>query len=355
MAREAFYEVDKSAYLLGYGLPGAEKRDQPEEVVRQWCAFELIRAYGIKITEIEFEHPVKVGSKNYRIDILVTRGGTPAVVVECKPRDYTNHAKAMEQAISYADAQSIRAEFALYTNGETWHVKRRIRESWVSVPDLPTHVNHNGTEPITELLRALKRLNPILCKLGQPLAGQDAHHFLGAMQAFFAGATLLTQDINQDLGYATDNLLRSLLAAGDSPYQCGKFSTALIHFEKYRKQASIGFEILPGRDSLRVEMKHLYAHLLTMVEGTDGLSSADLLILRLATALLDYGQSLREVKKPKAYPPLAGSVHDSLRDYLRYALAVHLNVSLPDPLDKISAGDIRGYCLPAWMEHVKED
>jgi hypothetical protein len=223
MAREKFYEIDKSAYLFGYGLPTANNRKQPEEAVRQWCAFELIRTYGIKVSEIEFEHPVKVGSKNYWIDILVSRKGAPAVVVECKTRDYSRHAKGMAQAISYAGAQTIQAEFAVYTNGDAWHVRRRVRKEWVPIPDLPQHVDQSAAEPITELLQTLKTLNPLLYKLGEPIAGEDAHDFLGAMQAFFIGRNLLTQNINHDLGIATDNLLRSLWAAGDPRYQCGKF------------------------------------------------------------------------------------------------------------------------------------
>src|SRR5437867_2251050 len=72
MAREPFYEIPKAAYLFGGGLSASENRDPHEESVRQWCAYELLRAYGIKITEMEFERPVKVGSKRYRIDIVVS-------------------------------------------------------------------------------------------------------------------------------------------------------------------------------------------------------------------------------------------------------------------------------------------
>jgi hypothetical protein len=353
MPREPLYKIDKSAYLFGKGLPAAETRDQPEEAVRQWCAYELMRAYGMRITEIACEHPVKVGSKSYRIDILVSRHDSPAVVVECKPRSYLKHADAMAQAISYADAQDIKAEFAVYTNGDVWHVKRRIRERWVSIPDLPQHVDRNGAEPIAEFLLALKDVQPLLYKLGQPLVGKDSHDFLGAMQVFFCGANLLTQEVNRDLGIATDNLLRTLWAAGDSPYQDGKFATALAHFEKYRQQANIGFEIYPSRNSLRTEMQQLHASLTYMLEGAEGLSSGDLLVLRLATALLDYGQSLQDVTKPKSYPTLGPIVQEPLRDYLNYALTFHLNVALPDLLDKVWIGDMRSCCLAAWKEYVE--
>lgn len=47
MAREPFYEIPKSPYLFGYGMLAADTREQPEEEVRQWCAYELMRAYGI--------------------------------------------------------------------------------------------------------------------------------------------------------------------------------------------------------------------------------------------------------------------------------------------------------------------
>jgi hypothetical protein len=354
MARESFYEISKKAYLFGKGLPTAENRDQPEEEVRQWCAYELLRAYGVNIAEIEFEHPVRVGSKNYRIDILISRRGAPAAVVECKPRDFTKHSQAMAQAISYADAQSIRAEFAVYTNGDTWHVKRRVRQEWVSVIDLPREIDRNGTEPLAEFLRAMSVLNPLLCKLGQTLVGKDARDFLGAMQDFFNSPNLLTEDIDDHLRFATDNLLRSLWAAGDDHYQYGKFKAAQLHFEKYRKEADIGIGMAPAGDSLWTEMQYLHAGLMHILESTKGVGLGNLLVLRLATSLIDYGRGQREVRKPKSYPPLGPSVHDPLRDYLGCALTVHLNVSLPDPLDKIWIRDIRGYCSPAWKAHVEE-
>jgi hypothetical protein len=101
-------------------------------------------------------------------------------------------------------------------------------------------------------------------------------------------------------------------------------------------------------------MKYVRAGLIFIVEGTKGVASADWLVLRLATALLHYGQSLREVRRPKSYATIGPTVHEPLGDYLDYALTVHLNVSLPDPLDNISRADIRHYCEAAWKEHVEE-
>lgn len=123
----------------------------------------------------------------------------------------------------------------------------------------------------------------------------------------------------------------------------------------YRKRANIGFEISLGRESLWAEIRHLYASLISIVDGVNAPGSGNLSVLRLATALLDYGMSLREVAKPKSYPTLGPRVQDALRDFLDYALAVHLNVSLPDPLDKIWIGDMGRYCLAAWKKHAEQE
>lgn len=350
MARERFYEISEAAYLFPDIIRNAGIGKRMEEAVRQWCAYELMRAYGIKISEIEFERPVKVGSKQYRIDILVSCRGVPAVVVECKHREFIKHTEAITQAISYADSQNIRAEFVVYTNGAEWYVKRRIREKWVGVIDLPFWIDESGAVPVTELLRALSLANPLLGNLHDSLGGTDARTFLGAMQQFFCGTNLLNVDINKNLSAAVDNLLRSLGAAGDTPYQNGKFNAARSYFEQYRKQADVGTEIVAGQDSLWREMQYLYGALLNIVEGTTGMAVGDLLVLRLATALLDYGRSLREVKKPASYPPIGPKVQQPLHDYLQAALLLNLNMSLPDQLDKTSISDLQGYCRSAWEE-----
>lgn len=131
MIRRPFYEIDKSTYLFPSCSAQSGERGNPEEPVRQWCAFELLRAYGIPIGNIEFERKVRIGSKTYEIDILVCRDGKPWIVVECKEPAHTKHVAAMEQAVSYASGQEIRAEFAVYTNGHIWNVQRRFKNNWI--------------------------------------------------------------------------------------------------------------------------------------------------------------------------------------------------------------------------------
>ena len=83
MKRRPFYQVPSGAWLFRSALPTDSKREQHEEPVRQWCAFELMRAYGIAVTDISLEQRARVGSKSYGIDLLVSRNGSPWIVIEC--------------------------------------------------------------------------------------------------------------------------------------------------------------------------------------------------------------------------------------------------------------------------------
>jgi hypothetical protein len=59
-----------------------------------------MRVYGRSINNLEFERSVRMGSRSHWIDILISRDGQPAAVVECKRVSETKLEKAMEQAIS---------------------------------------------------------------------------------------------------------------------------------------------------------------------------------------------------------------------------------------------------------------
>lgn len=347
--RERFYEVPSSAHLFRPHLEDPGAKNQPEEKVRQWCAFELIRAYGIPVGHLEFEHPVKVGSRSYRIDILVRRKGNPWLVVECKALGETKHTEAMQQAVSYASAQKIQAEFALYTNGQEWHVQHCVRGHWVTVPDIPQGNSTAGGEPLVQLLRTLHAIAPMLHKLDEPMEGDAARSFLSAMQSFFNGMSLLTDGFDRDLLIAADNLLR-VLSRSDKPsgYEVGKLQTARDHLESFRKLRQLASEVPPvgGADGQATDMQYLYATLMNWVEDAQGIDHGDILLLRLLTALLDYGQNRRDQRKP--HPTIGVQLHRTLSDLMARTLAIHLNVSLPDSLDWVSVGDMRSYCRAGW-------
>lgn len=349
MHRSGFYKVGSTAFLFPAQSHPESERDNPEEPVRQWCAYELIRAYGISIGDIEFERQVRVGSKIYRIDILVSQNGRPWAVVECKEPSYTKHEDAMAQAISYADGQEIQAEFAIYTNGQMWHVRRRIQGQWAPVPDIPAPISGQGSRPITELLRAIHEIAPMLYKLDEPIKGSDAREFLSAMQRFFHGWNLLTWGENEPLHSATDNLLRVLsVGKNDPPYIHGKLEAARSDYENFRLWAGFPYPICPAssQDLLSARMRQLHVALLNMSDGTKELAAYDAFLLRLNVALLEYGHLWSDSKEP--HPALGPNLHNALRAYLSYALSARLNVSLPDVLDNISIGDMKSDCKFAW-------
>jgi hypothetical protein len=153
--------------------------------------------------------------------------------------------------------------------------------------------------------------------------------------------------------FATDNLLRVLMSASsDGPYQFGKFRAAQRYFEKYRKSVRLGYEIHEVTDpvsfnnEVNSEIRYLYPALMKMVEGAKDLIMCNALVLKINVALLEYGSLRRDSQAP--FPQIKQSLHDALRDFLNYAFTVHLNVKLPDSIDKGTTEDMKGCCSSAW-------
>jgi hypothetical protein len=211
-------------------------------------------------------------------------------------------------------------------------------------------------EPLTELLRGLNHVAPLLHKLDEPLSGKEARLFLGAMQSFFYGSNLLTFDVDDDLRYGADNLLRVLAGAGHHPnYRSGKLAAAGTAFEEFRKDNAIGFALpeVTGQGSIGTELQYLHAGMMDLVERAQTLSAVDLRVLRLVVALLEYGRS--QNRGEGGFPPIPPNIHYALRDYLAQAFSRHLGVSIPDTLENILTADMKEYCAYAWRELVEED
>lgn len=325
-----------------------------EEPVRQWCAHELLRAYGYPVTDLSFEEPVKVGSKTYRMDILVRRRNSPWLVIECKEPEYGKHEHAMEQAVSYAGAESVKAEFALYTNGKVWNARRCVSGLWTPVADIPHFEEAKADGSIDDLLLTMEVLMPLLHKLDERLEGSDARRFLEALQRFFHGRNLLTRGNDRDLCFATDNVLRVLsVGMNDLPYAAGKLSGAGQCYERYRERAGIGQVFcLPLNGELWQDILDLKNGVASMIErGTD--STGEMPLIRLNLALLDYG---REVALRRgALIPLTPQINATLREYLKQVMAVQLNLRLPDTLEEVLSSDMKIFCGSAWEELTRED
>ena len=356
MPRQPFYEVDKAVFLFPAKSQSSGNSDTPEESVRQWCVFELMRAYGICIMDIEFERPVRVGSKTYRIDILVLRDGKPWIVIECKERNHSKHEDGMAQAISYAGAQEIQAKFAVYTNGNAWHVQRYYREQWIPVPDIPIPLGDQARQPIGGLLQTLHDVAPLLYILHKPLEGNEAKRFWGKLQGFFHGWNSLTWETgNGELHFGIELVLRVFeVGKPDEVYCHSKLEIARSHFERFREKAGFPYEIYPLDPThvLPARMRDLHNGLSSMITGTRELPAYDSYLLRFGVAILEYGLLWASSKEP--YPKVGANVHTALQDYLSFALAIRMNVELPDNLDDGSMCDMRMHCHFAWDADEKE-
>ena len=200
-------------------------------------------------------------------------------------------------------------------------------------------------QPLSELLRGISDVAPLLYKLDAPLEGTNARIFFGALQEFFGGGSILTVGIDDKLRFGADNLLRVISNAGDpaehQKYLFGKLATARSYFEEYRQRMNIGYELseIDPRNRLAMEMQQLHATMLQTLDDPEKMSPADRLLVRLVVALLEYGRSQHDPQQP--YPSIGPGIHQSLRELLTLLLARHLNVALPDRLENILTGDVR--------------
>lgn len=109
--------------------------------------FELIRYYGYSIEQIKVEKSVQYGTRRGFIDIIVYLDDKPFIVIECKRKTGCNKNKDhMKQAISFANADSIQAEYCVFTYGNIWQVKRKTAAGWVNYPNISKLKNNNETE-----------------------------------------------------------------------------------------------------------------------------------------------------------------------------------------------------------------
>ena len=352
--RRPFYSVARSAYLH-VGPPDPEaKNGESEEAVRQWCAFELMRAYGFSVNDLNFESQVRVGSKSYRIDILVLRNGTPWIVVECKAPDAKNN-KAIEQAISYADSPRIQAEYVLYTNGSDWLVRRRLKGQWISVLDLPsTRFDMSGGIDITHFYSCFSDVAPLLFKLDEALEGKDAECFLNALQKFCHGWNLLTDGVDGSLLDCADNLLRVITLPEAHPnYRREKYNHARASFCGFHTLHKVGFEVHPiaGEVPVYTGFQELQHSALSAMEGVSKDAGPNVLMLRFIVALLDYGVVAE--RRKKYFSTIPTMIHHSLREFLQYQFKVKFDAILPDPVDQISSSDFKLYCHSAWEDARK--
>ncbi|WP_219722285.1 N-6 DNA methylase [Enorma phocaeensis] len=152
-------QVDKASVIqpetiLDYIDGTTQRRDTPEERVRQEILKSLVREHKYKREQIGVEFPIKFGSNRKRVDIAIWQPRQEHtqenifIVVECKDPKTKSQGKrdGVDQMLSYA-AACANAQYGMWTNGDELLTYRLItdesgRRTHETVADLP----HAGEE-----------------------------------------------------------------------------------------------------------------------------------------------------------------------------------------------------------------
>lgn len=131
-----------------------QRKDKPEERVRQEILKSLVREYGYEKNQIKVEFSIKFGSAHKAVDIAIWQPGQAQtqeniyIIVECKdPKTKSKGKKdGVEQMHSYASA-CMNSTYSMWTNGDELLTYRYVvddkgKRTFEMVPDIP----HAGGE-----------------------------------------------------------------------------------------------------------------------------------------------------------------------------------------------------------------
>lgn len=127
-----------------------QRRETPEEYVRQEIAKSLVREYGYNKEDIEVEFTIRMGTRRPRADLVIFPPGTPhtqedaRIIVECKAKTVKagGNKDGTGQLESYLHA-CPNADYGMWTNGEggeRFCLRRVVHKGKVkvqSVSDIP--------------------------------------------------------------------------------------------------------------------------------------------------------------------------------------------------------------------------
>lgn len=321
-----FYQVNPKAFLFG-------QHEGPEEQVRQWVLFELLSTYGVNINDISIEVPVKVGTRTHYADVVIHQAHSPSIVIECKS-ERENAVKALEQAISYASSNNIQAEYAVCTNGRYWFVKRRFKDEWVAVPDIPKRRTQEGLWEMSDFLPAIHYLKPLLHWLHSSIPQKHATTFFASLQMFTTHCFFFFQTNNRALYQGTSQLLTVMKHDPliSTPYGIKNMKIAFIRLMDYLIAIGTDNRDKSDRDFETYDdpLTALTIDYQTLALASHNLKHQDALLVRLVAALLQY---LKETREHGDYIDVSARVTDQLSSFLAPILEEMLGVRLPDSLD----------------------
>lgn len=352
MPPKPYYEVNPHAYLFG------KTAETPEEKVRQWILFELLSTYGICINSIEVERQVKVGTRTHFADIVIMRESAPYVVIECKKWGDKKRSQGMQQALSYADANTIKASYAVYTNGDTWEVKRKIGKEWVDIPDLPKRVDGDYLVGLDQLVQSINDFKLAFYWLNQAVPAASAQAYFSCLENLFYGSTYPLNYLNQDLCVGADNLLRVICSKGVDPaYLHGKMVAACKNFSSFfdKRLGQGTTEDFFNADDLKQLTVVFKMKFERLVDNTRDLKSEEVFFVRFIATLLQYlFDQIRQRGKNDYFPDVPVALTTEFQGLVGYLFQVHLRVSFPDPVLEKNSTDLRHFCSQAWEQYKDE-
>lgn len=134
--------------ILDYIDGLTQRKETPEEYVRQEIAKSLVREYGYEKEEISVEFKLRLGSRQPRADLVIFDQGDPhdqnqaRVIIECKSQKIksTNRKDGVGQLQSYM-AGCPNVAYGMWTNGIERFCYRRVdadgKVSFGEIPDIP--------------------------------------------------------------------------------------------------------------------------------------------------------------------------------------------------------------------------
>lgn len=110
----------------------------PEEVVRQWFIGVLNSNFNVPLHMMMSEAGLKLGDKQFRVDILVyDRKMQPLVIVECKRPEVELTQEVLDQAIRYNMVLDVK--YIIITNGTKTYICGKQDGRYAFMKALPTY------------------------------------------------------------------------------------------------------------------------------------------------------------------------------------------------------------------------
>lgn len=152
-------QVDKASVIqpetiLDFIDGTTQRKDTPEERVRQEILKSLVREYGYKKDQIEVEYSIKFGSNRKAVDVAIWKPGQAHtqegiyIIVECKDPKTKSRGKkdGVDQMHSYASA-CMNSTYGMWTNGDELLTFRYVVDkTGKRVPDPVPDLPHAGGE-----------------------------------------------------------------------------------------------------------------------------------------------------------------------------------------------------------------